>query len=407
MSLNIKVLGCNGLCGSCYENSIRTKSTSKGYDIEKILATLQREIDKIPKDIVYKYHAPCVHGGEPLLLRTEDLGCIFALSHKTFGTSSVQTNGLLLKDEHLDLFIKYKTHVGFSLDGDTAALNFGRWNALATTPLSEIEKGTRVVLDNMKRCNEANIPISVITILRKYNASYNSLPALKKFLLRLYEKFNCPCVRTNEGIVYDVQRFSQEQLSAEELGYAYTYLADVCLSNADLIWEPYRDVVDLLLGYRDQTCIFGECDPWKTSSETTIDEEGNIGSCLKTGGSIDGLNMLAAGSFSRERYNVLQQLSQENGGCKDCNYWNICKGGCPGAGIDNDWRSRTRFCEGWKMLFNHVARKILGLAPNVNISSSLPGLLMDPSISLANLSPEGSSWKKEKRVDLKEREQRK
>lgn len=400
MSLSVKVLGCNGMCGSCYENRIRSKSALRPYDIKSILASLKREIDKIPKEHRDICQAPVIHGGEPLLLKFEDLERILNLVHEEFGHSGVQTNGLLIKDEHLDLFKKYKTHVGFSLDGDLPQTNFGRWNADPTLPLNAVENGTRLVLQNMKLCTMVGINISVITILRRYNAAPHLLPSLKRFLFRLKDEFHCTDVRTNEGIVYDYERFPFEELSPGELGYAFVYLADLCLEDSTLIWSPFRDVVDLLLGYKEQTCGFGECDPWKTSSEITICEDGHIGCCLKTGGSVDGLNMLAADLHSYERYSALLQVPEEFGGCKGCKFWTICKGGCPGTGIGNDWRNRTRFCESWKVLFEHIATKIKGLMPNITVTSDIPNSDIDSSVTLSSLNPNGSSWKKHKRVSI-------
>jgi hypothetical protein len=51
---------------------------------------------------------------------------------------------------------------------------------------------------------------------------------------------------------------------------------------------------------------------------------------------------------------MLQYIPQENGGCKDCEYWNHCMGGCPVTGIDNDWRNRSRFCPVWKTIIGII-----------------------------------------------------
>jgi hypothetical protein len=58
---------------------------------------------------------------------------------------------------------------------------------------------------------------------------------------------------------------------------------------------------------------------------------------------------------SRARYEALAQVKQSAGGCKGCFWWSYCKGGCPGAGLDGDWRNRTRFCEAIKETFAFVS----------------------------------------------------
>src|SRR5205085_10095838 len=50
-------------------------------------------------------------------------------------------------------------------------------------------------------------------------------------------------------------------------------------------------------------------------------------------------------------YLALYHTPQEAGGCKDCRFFLMCKGQCPGTAIDGDWRNRTEHCEVWKALF--------------------------------------------------------
>ena len=37
----------------------------------------------------------------------------------------------------------------------------------------------------------------------------------------------------------------------------------------------------------------------------------------------------------------------------------MCKGLCPGTGIDGDWRNKTEYCEVWKRLFEHMERELV------------------------------------------------
>jgi uncharacterized protein len=399
MGYNIKILNCNGLCGSCYETKIRDRVGFKKYDIDKILKRLREESNKVSKDDRNdrkKRATPCFHGGEPMLVPIEDFNKILETTYELWGRTTIQTNGLLLTEKHIDIFKQFQTHIGFSLDGDTSKLNFGRWNS-RFVPVNEIEEGTKLVLQNMKKCSDAGLSISVISVLRQYNASKESLPEFIKFLLRLKNEFNCTSVRTNEGVVYDKKKFPYEELDSGSLGYSFSVLSDTCFSDPALDWQPYRDVVDLMLGHMQQTCVFTECDIWKTSSETTIDEEGNLGNCLKGGGAIDGIQVLAADSYASERYLALAQTPQAFGGCKDCKFWMICKGGCPGEAIDDDWRNKTRFCLAWKTLFSHIENKIIGLFPNM-LTLSGNKLFPSPAVAVANLMPGGSSWRSDRRL---------
>ena len=396
MGLSIKVLDCNGQCRSCYENDIRrVRGKEPKYDIDAILRTLREETLRVPHG--QRGNAPCVHGGEPLLFPVADLEKILQTVHELYGRTNIQTNGTLITARHVELFRKYETSVGVSIDGDTWQLNRGRWNASTMTP-DQIQGMTDLVMDNMRKISDAGLSLSVIALLRKYNAIPPHLDDFIRFLFRLKDEYGMNSVRTNEAIVFDPAFQKEEQLTPEELGNAFCRIADVCLADPKIQWLPYRDVIDLLLGFRDATCVFTECDVWKTSSEMTIDAFGNIGSCLKNGGARDGFQVLADSEYGRERYEALFQIPQELSGCKGCEWWFICKGGCPGAATDNDWRKRTRFCEGWRMLFSHIAKKLKALLPNLYTANEFYPAMPDSGIILSTIAQ--SAWQYGRRKNL-------
>lgn len=386
MSLTIKTLGCNGLCRSCYENRIRSVSLDTRYDIEAILKTVERETSKEKGG-----NTVCLHGGEPLLMKFEDIERLLAKVFEVYGHTGMQTNGILISDRIIELFKQYKTSVGVSIDGDTWELNYGRWNAKKLSK-EEIQRRTNRVLTNMKKCRDAGLGVSVIALLRKCNASKERLPKLLKFFLRLKEEFGVNSIRTNEGVVYEDKWRQEEELTNEELGHAFCTIADVALASPDIMWLPYRDVVDLVMGYRNATCIFTQCDVWRTASERTIDKDGQVGCCLKGGAAVDGLQVPALDRVGYERSESLRQTPQENGGCKDCRFWFICYGLCPGEGIGNDWRKKSRFCEAWKTLFSHIEAKIKALMPNVITASELYPACPSSEMVQTNLSSGGSTW---------------
>ncbi len=364
MGISIKVLNCDGHCKSCYENRIRHIHSFFPYDIDSIEKTLKQELSK---DINGNHNVPTLHGGEPLLMAVNDMERLFSIIYDKYGQTSIQTNALSLNENHIKLFKKYKTSIGISIDGDTAELNRGRWNDKVFSD-EYIQKQTDKVMANIKRCKEVGLSVSVISILRKYNASPKNLSKFLGFLLRLRDEYEIFWVRTNEGIVYDENQRAEEELTPEELGLAFTFLASVCFGDKRLMWSPYRDIVDGMLGGKNVVCIFTECDVWHTTAEVPIYYLGSVGNCLKGGGAVDGLQVLQADDIGKERYLALSQIPQELGGCKGCKYWNICKAGCPGEGTNNDWRNKTRFCSGWKSLYNYIENYLRGLMPNVSLS---------------------------------------
>ena len=184
MGLHVKIMDCQSGCRSCYERRIRKTQGKVGYDLDAMLMTLKREAEREKPEDRKKHSAPCVHGGEPLMFPPTDLRAILKTMFDLYGRTSIQTNGILLSDEHLAMFREFKTSVGVSIDGDIAELNRGRWNDgdLSTDRIQEL---TDLTLENMVRARLAGLDVSAIVLLRRYNAVPDKLDELVRFLLRL------------------------------------------------------------------------------------------------------------------------------------------------------------------------------------------------------------------------------
>jgi hypothetical protein len=76
-----------------------------------------------------------------------------------------------------------------------------------------------------------------------------------------------------------------------------------------------------------------------------------------------------------ERYIALHETPYKHGGCKDCRFFLMCKGQCPGTAMHNDWRNRSEHCQVWMALFEHFERKLIadGAAP-LSVSPMRPAL---------------------------------
>jgi len=246
-------------------------------------------------------------------------------------------------------------------------MNRGRWNHFDRSD-DFIQEKTDLVLENMTKCRKAELSLNCIIVLRKYNATPEKAPELLKFMERLYRDFDIRYINTIPCTVYDEKRRENEELTNKELAFTFKMLESLKWQLPDLIWQPYHDIIDMMLGYLDQTCVFNECDPFHTSGERAINYCGDITNCLRSGGAVEGLQLLSDDKYSLERYAMLQQLPQELGGCKDCQYWHLCYGHCPGAGANNDWRSKSRFCEGWKEFYSHIENRLKAMMPNLLLS---------------------------------------
>ena len=390
MGLHIKILDCfPGACRSCYERRIRNvQGNGHGYNLGAMLATLKREAEREKPEDRKRNSAPCIHGGEPLLFPIGDLRKILETVFELYGRTSIQTNGLLISDEHLAMFREFKTSLGVSIDGDTAELNRGRWNDGRFSE-DHIQQMTDRTLKNMELAKSSGLDVSAIVVLRRYNATPDHLSDLKRFLLRLND-MGIQSVRTNEVIVFE-DKFRDEELTEDELGHAFVRIGDLCFENPDRQWNPYRDVVKLWTQGGDATCVFNACDIWKTGAESAIMADGSFGVCLKGGAALDGIQALAAETTGAERVHALPFIPQDQGGCRGCEFWGLCGGGCPGSGIGNDWRNRTRFCGAYKRLFGYVRTRLKGLMPGIMLKDPAERARRWSGASVINGSGHGDS----------------
>ena len=68
--------------------------------------------------------------------------------------------------------------------------------------------------------------------------------------------------------------------------------------------------------------------------------------------------MFLNNKFERKKY----------GGCKDCEFFDNCHGGCPSQAINGDWRNRTELCDLYYDLFSKVRnmQTVFGCSKNMS-----------------------------------------
>jgi uncharacterized protein len=165
MSVELRPLGvkCNIQCQYCYQNPQRdTGNVLHFYDLERMKAGIEKEGGPFT-----------LFGGEPLLVPEKDLEELWSWGYQKYGKNSVQTNGTLINEKHIELFEKYNVHVGISIDGP-GELNDARWGG----SLGRTREATAKTCAAIERlCKEA-IPPSLIVTLHRCNATAAKLPTM-------------------------------------------------------------------------------------------------------------------------------------------------------------------------------------------------------------------------------------
>jgi len=100
-------VGCNIRCHYCYQNPERESgAVARGYDLDAMKMAAERERTSFT-----------LFGGEPLLIPESDLKELWSWGWERFRRNGVQTNGVLINENHIRMFKQYNVGVGIRLTG--------------------------------------------------------------------------------------------------------------------------------------------------------------------------------------------------------------------------------------------------------------------------------------------------
>jgi uncharacterized protein len=344
MPIEVLPLGvqCNLRCQYCYQNPMRDAGNERGsYDLAAILKGLLGS----PEPLM-------LFGGEPLMMPLEDLCQLWAFGLGRHGGSSMQTNGLLVTDEHIAAFRRFRVTCGVSVDGP-AELNDARWAGTQEDTRAAAVK----VMDAIRRLAEAGMPPPLIVTLHRGNASAERLPVL------------CAWFRELDELGVPVARLHLLEAEDEDIRAKYSLTPGECLAAIETLealerelkhlrFDLFSDLRKMLTGADEQvTCVWTGCDPYTTDAVQALLGDGSLRNCGRT--NKDGVDFAKAETPGFERYVTLYHTPQEEGGCQDCRFFLSCKGNCPGTAVSGDWRNRTEHCDVLKTLFGRLEGELV------------------------------------------------
>jgi uncharacterized protein len=350
MSAEVRPLGvgCNIRCHYCYQNPQREAGNIlRSYDMEKMKAGIEKTGGRFT-----------LFGGEALLVPEKDLEELWSWGFQKYGSNAIQTNGILIGENHIRMFKQYKVCVGISVDGP-AELNDVRWAGTLERTRQATAK-THAAIERL--CKEGILPSLIITLHRN-NATSDKLPIMHDWL-RHIERLGVTSARLHILEVENDYIRKKYALSTEENLEAFLSFAKLEKELVTLRLDLFEDMRNLLLGQdKRTTCVWNACDPYTTRAVQGVEGNGQSSNCGRT--NKDGVDFIKSSMEGFERYLALYHTPQKYGGCKGCRFFLMCKGQCPGTAIDGDWRNRTEYCEVWKGLFRHLEAQMFdkGLTP--------------------------------------------
>lgn len=351
MTIELNPMGnaCYASCDYCYLEAQREggNTTAGPYDMEAMKRGLMDEIGEWDPE----GRAPfTLHGGDPLGMPIDDLEEVLRWGFEQWGATAIQTIGARMTEAHLDLWERYNTRVGVSIDGP------GEMNDLrkmrGARDVTDATAQTEWAIEAMR---ERGISVSVIIVLHKLNMAPERRAEFKGWISHL-DRIGVSGVRFHP-MELDYQAEKWAPPVADYVDFyrdLHDHMQDLRLS-IDIL----SDMRKLLSGDdRNVTCTWNACDPYTTPAVRGVDGQGERTNCGRT--NKDGVAHPKASTSGHERQLALYRTPQEHGGCKGCRFWFACKGQCPGEGMgDGDWRNRSGYCELYKGLFGTVEQEML------------------------------------------------
>lgn len=374
---------CNLGCTYCYEHPSRQVSQQEidsEYDVDAILERAD--------EFMQRYNeAPGFHGGEPLMVRIEDMKEILEFVQEKIeeydinDTPHIQTNGSLITDRHIELFKKYNVSPGVSLDGP-GELNSARVGKSGGDDVTN--KMTNNTLENIQKLKKEGLHPSIITVLNKQNAATDErLEELLEWMDWLTK--NGIRGHFNPLVEYESMQY-ENSISKDRMLEAYIRTWEWMKDKPYRVWDPIASYADALLGLGHLQCNEGYCDGYNTNSARLIMGDGGTSGCGKSWDGVgDGKPFLQGPTTgneygeSYERYDMLKNLPgpytdevqagviEDQGGCKGCPYWSQCHGGCPGGGLYDDYRNRTNMCKVVSGIFEYIEDDLRGTFPGIRL----------------------------------------
>ena len=344
MPVELRPLGvvCNIGCHYCYQNPQREAGNhTQKYQLPAMKAAIEAERTSFT-----------LFGGEALMVPEADLEELWAWGWEKYKKNGLQTNGVLINENHIRMFKQYHVSIGMSIDGP-GELNDVRW-AGSLEKTREATQKTEAAIRRL--CQEKIYPSLIVTLHRGNAGAGENRDGSTAWL----EEMDALGIHTVRLHILEVDHPTVRELyslTIEENIAVFLHFAAVQKRLRSIKFDVFRDITNLLAGRDDKaTCIWTGCDPYTTSAVRGVEGNGQRSNCGRT--NKEGVDFVKADAPGFERYLALYHTPQESGGCQGCRYFLMCKGQCPGTAIDADWRNRSEHCLVWKALFEHFEKEM-------------------------------------------------
>jgi len=297
------------------------------------------------------------HGGEPLVPGFQFY--LKALPLLKAGLSAqqvhfaMQSNLWLLTDELADLLKAYNVSIGTSLDGPEKINDAQRGSGYFRRTMAGIERARAHGLDVGCICT----------------FTHRSLPYMQEILdFFIYEGLNFAVHAALPGLHdNNHQTNGSWSLTSDAHGDLLVQMLDRYLEQTDRVRISTLDsLCRSVSADKGGICTFGDC----LGSYLAVDPEGWIYPCQRFAGKLTyvlgnvhnnpGIKELSASPTWIAFQTRQENISRE---CGDCNYFNLCRGGCPYNALADGKGAfkqlRDPHCGAYKRIFQHITERAM------------------------------------------------
>lgn len=347
--LTIIVKGTNGCNLACSYCSLGEKNNFKYIDKESLkdILVFACELARFRKEKRVNF---ILHGGEPTLVSPEIydecLSFVLGMYSELNITISMQTNGLVLTDQFLQIIKKFDIHVGVSIDGSEEIHNYERKTIGGQDSFGVVTKKIEKMLNEQ-------IHVSCLMVLTKYALDKN-LDYLHFFEERgLHLKIN-PLLNYGEAECHPELILNQGDYAR----YIVRIYEKIIQENLDVYVSPIDKIISGIVHNQPiKECSF---DSQCNKNFLCIDYKGDIFPC----GKFSDINKMCIGNICDTIFDKVDEYLQKNicirrneripMKCKACRYRNLCNGGCSAETmIEGNFYDVPFLCEDYTMLFKY------------------------------------------------------
>ncbi len=334
--------------------------------VEKLLSGLH--------DIPQNFHTFCLHGGEPLLIGKKWFSSFIKLISDFNATSrgvtvsiAVQTNGLLIDQEWIELFKSGSIGVSVSIDGPEIVHDYAR--------VDSSNNGTHArVLSNIESISKNGIAVGAIAVLTKKTMEispseffdyFQKIPLKNGLDITPYIETGSSDLELKAAETYEA---TSEQLTTFLKDLFDIWLYHSCATSRIDI-RMFEQLVGILLDFIPTLCNLTQgASCGKTPS---ILPNGDVLACDLDAGQLNfKLGSLLTGDIkticSPENLNELHNSiisGYQSRGCDICDIARYCGLTCPRHTFSN--RDHSGYCKMMKALVTHAKDQLNNVSSNI------------------------------------------